>query len=902
MLKYSICVIFFLFAFGVVNSYAQNSLDDIRISGVYRNEQLIDFFNKLENGHQINFFYKKEWIDSVRVDQSFNNVPLGKVLDIVLSDHGIGYKLVCGDVFLFPSANLPSPAYASRSDQVLVIGNPINIGKYAFVNLKGTVIDGKDGSPLPGAILLSSDSDKNAITNNNGEFEIKLPVGAHSFQISFTGYETLAQKIELIEDGQLFVELFEETHTIDEVQVTGDISNASRAQMSMAKVSSKQIKELPALMGEVDVIKSMVMIPGVKSTGELSAGFNVRGGNADQNLVLMEGSPVYNTSHLFGFFSMINPDAVNNVTLYKGGLPASYGDRVASIMEVGLKDGNREHLGLYGGIGIINSRLTLDGPLSKNKRSSFLIGGRSTYSDWALKKINNLDLKNSIARFYDVNTNINLQLSDDDNLKIMAYQSADEFNLKVNSLYKYTNRIAALNWKKKLGNDFISCLNANFSNYSFSLADKDKYDPEINYELETGIESTAMKYQLSYIKFENIRFNGGFQFSNYLINPGKISPLEEVSSIQVKQIDKEKALGSAFFLESDWAVSNLFSVTMGMRYSSWSDRSSKTVYLYDPNFSRSPEHVVDSIQPEKGSPIKTYHGLEPRIALKYGLNSGASIRMSYQRIHQYLNQISNSSVISPADFWKISDYHIKPIISDQLAIGYFRDYKLLGVETSVEVYYKQLQNLIEYKSGAHLVMNDRLETDLFQIGGYAYGLEFYIKKNVGKLNGMMSYTYSRTMRKADGDFDSEKINRGSYYPSVYDKPHDVSMSANYQFSKRWRLSGNFVASSGRPTTLPELGYQVGSNRLVYYSDRNKYRMPAYHRLDLSITMDENLKKKRSWKGSWTLSVYNVYGRHNPYSVYYQRDANTSAARVKYGLYKFSVIGIPIPSLTYNFRF
>ncbi len=891
-----------LICFGFIGFVsAQDEIKEIRISRSYQSVPVQEFLNDLTQSYHLRTFYKHEWLDSMSVQANFNDIPLIQALNKVFGQSKITYRFFQNSIVFYPRAMGGETVRSNDEQTVMFIGDPINRGRYKKATLKGTITDGKVGDRLIGAIIQIKDLNKTFSTDGRGEFEMELPVGRHQLQLSYMGFEPRPQEIDLIENGEVLFELFEETHNLDEITVKADNIGSSRTQMSMTRVNAKTIKELPVLMGEADVIKSMVMMPGVQSVGELSSGFNVRGGNTDQNLVLLDGAPIYNTSHLFGFFSMLNPDGISDVVLYKGGLPSSYGDRVASVMDVQLKEGNTDKLEFYGGLGLINSRFTLEGPFVKDKKSSFLLGGRSTYSDWILRQMRNVKFRNSVAHFYDLNGNINLHFSDKNKMKLMAYASSDEFNLNSNSLYQYDNLIGALNWKLAIGPKFVSDLNTSYSRYNFSLYEQDESSAALDYELKTGIESLGAKYNLTFLPTTRLKLNAGFQLNWQQVNPGQIVPTEEVTSIKPEKVVDEQALGSAAFVGVEVDLSDRLSMTAGVRYSRFSALGESTVYLYDPNFSPSAEYIVDSLKFGKNDVIKTWQGLEPRLSFKYSLNDGSSLRWAYQRVNQYLNQISNTSVISPADFWKISDYHTSPLISDQLAIGYFKDYTRKGLETSVEAYYKRLQNLIEYKNGAQLVMNQHLETDIIQADGYAYGLELYVKKATGRLNGWLSYTYSRTMRKTDNEFDEEIINNGKYYPSVYDKPHDLSVVANYKISRRWRISGNFVLSSGRPTTLPELRYSYGGEQVVYYSDRNKYRMPAYHRFDISLTFDENLKRKRMWKGSWTISIYNLYARKNPYSIYYQRQAEDLSGGL-YGLYKFSVIGIPVPSITYNFRF
>jgi hypothetical protein len=673
--------------------------------------------------------------------------------------------------------------------------------------------------------------------------------------------------------------------------------------MSMIKVTSRIMRELPVMMGEADIIKSVIMMPGVQSVGEMSSGFNVRGGNTDQNLVLMDGAPVFNTSHMFGFFSMINPDAVKDVTLFKGGIPASYGERISSIMDVQLKEGNAENLKFYGGIGLINSRFTLEGPFVKKKKSTFLVGGRSTYSDWIMRQSKNAQFMNSVAHFYDINGTVNLELGKNNNLKLMGYVSNDVFNLNSNSLYTYGNIISSANWKMNISKRLLSSLNLSYSKYDFKLDQKDPNVLEDNYSLITGLEYGSMKYILSWLPNEKHRVNTGFQAIGYKVFPGKIIPDGFPTNVVPEKVANEQSAELGLFIDDDIDLSASTALNIGIRYARFQSMGPTTVLNYDPKQSPNSGSVTDSTVFGAWETAKMYHGIEPRVSLKFNLNSGGSFRLSYQRIHQFMNQISNTSVISPADFWKSSDAHIQPLISDQFAVGLFKTPQKGLFETSVELYYKKLQNLLEYKNGAMLVMNNHVEADIINADGYSYGLEFYLKKNAGRLNGWISYTYSRTLRQTNNSFPDEIINARKYYPSVYDKPHDLSTVMNYQISRRWRFSGNFVLSSGRPVTLPEQKYVYEGRQVVFYSDRNKYRMPAYHRMDVSITLDENLRKKRMWKGSWTFSVYNLYGRKNPYSVFYRKDPSIQQVdKNQYAIYKLSVIGVPVPSITYNFRF
>lgn len=898
--------IFFAFSFILLLNFtvsAQNVQEKL-VTGKFQKTSLDQFFKTVEKEYGIHFYYKAEWIRSYVINQDFKEMPLIQVLNLLFDRQPLTFKFFQNNsVVIFPKGSDGRNVSGSNEPQVIVIGDPLNEGRYATAKLKGKILDGKNSEPLAGAIVFHPQTGIGTTTNASGNYELDLPTGDHTLQVSFMGYEILNQKIKLIENGRGDFELFEETHNLEEVTITGDGSKASKAQMSMIKVNSRIMKELPVMMGEADIIKSVIMMPGVQSVGEMSSGFNVRGGNTDQNLVLMDGAPVFNTSHMFGFFSMINPDAVQDVTLFKGGIPASYGERISSIMDVKLKDGNNENIKFYGGIGLINSRFTLEGPFAKKKKSTFLIGGRTTYSDWIMRQSKNAQFINSVAHFYDINGTLNLVLGQNNTLKLMGYASNDVFNLNSNSLYTYGNLIGSANWKANISKKLISNLSMAYSKYNFQLDQKDPNLAEDDYKLLTGLEYGSMKYILSWLPNEKHRVNTGFQAIGYKIRPGEIRPASSPSNVIPEKVANEQSLELGAFIDDDIDLSASTALNIGVRYARFMSMGPTTVLNYDPAQTINSGSVIDSTVFGTGQTAKMYHGIEPRLSLKFNLASNGSIRLSYQRIHQFMNQVSNTSVISPADFWKSSDAHIEPLISDQFAVGLFKTPQRGLFETSAEVYYKKLQNLLEYKNGAVLVMNHHIEADIINANGYSYGLELFLKKNAGRLNGWVSYTYSRTMRQTDNKFTEDVINGRKYYPSVYDKPHDLSTVMNYQISRRWRFSGNFVLSSGRPVTLPEQKYTFDGRQVVYYSDRNKYRMPPYHRMDVSITLDENLRKKRMWKGSWTFSIYNFYGRKNPYSIFYRKDASIQQInKDQYAIYKLSVIGVPVPSITYNFKF
>lgn len=879
-------------------------IQELKISGSFTATPLNQLLSTLETNYGIKFFYREEWIQSVEVTQSFNNLPLTTALTQIFKSTELNFKpFQQNSIIIFPKHSENRPGAGSQESKILVVGDPLNVGRYQRVRLQGKIVDGKNEETLTGAVIYNTESGKSTTSDEKGRFAMELASGDLHLRISSMGYEDLNQTVRLFENGTAGFELFEKSHSIQEVTVVGQDAKSARAQMSMIRMSSVTIKDLPVLMGEADLIKSLVLMPGVQSTGEMSSGFNVRGGNSDQNLVLLDGAPVFNITHLFGFFSIVNPDAVQDVTLFKGGIPAIYGERVSSVLDVQLKEGRKENLGISGGLGLIDSRLNVEGPLGKNKKSSFFLGGRTTYSDYLLRLTRNPQFINSVAHFYDLDGTASIEFSQKNHLKLIGYASSDLFNLNSNSLYHYDNLLGSLNWKLNFSEKVISSTTMAYSNYATKTETHDPQRPTDDYTLKSDIRYGSLKYVVSFFPTFRQRFNAGFQGVGYQISPGSLDPTQPASNVLSAAIRKEQSVEAALFTDADFDLGSDLSLSTGLRYTRFLNLGPGVVYQYLPGQTKSTGTITDSTTYQSGKAISAYQGLEPRLSVKYNLQEGTSFRFSYQRIHQFISQVSNTAVISPADYWKLADPYIAPLINDQVALGFFKNPGKGKFEASAEVYYKKLQNMLEYKNGAQLLLNQHIETDLLMARGYSYGLELLAKKNSGRMTGWVSYTYSRTFRQTNGQFPDEIINGGKYYPSVYDIPHDLAAIVNYKLSRRWRFSGNFVFLSGRPITLPEQKYVLRGNQVVYYSERNKYRMPPYNRMDVSITLDENLRKKRGWKGSWTFSIYNLYGRKNPYSVFYRKDATVQGTVSNpYSIYELSIIGVPVPSVTYNFKF
>lgn len=888
----------FIFLNGFV--FAQ-TINDIQITERFHDEPLKEFLDVLSQKYGVRVYYKESWVAPYFITKTFQNTPLLQTLNMVFAEHDLTFSLFQDNgIVVFRKTMDTRSGFDTRS-QLLVIGDPINIGRYKTATLKGRVTDGKNGESLVGAVVYINKLGRGATTNGNGEFQTEIPTGEHLLQVSFVGFESSNVNIRLIESGFAEFALFEESHNIGEVTVVGEEADLPRSQMSMVQMTSLEIKQLPALMGEVDVLKGLTMLAGVQTVSELSSGFNVRGGNTDQNLILVDGSPVFNSSHLFGFLSLINPDVVEDVRLFKGGMPTKYGERVSSVMEVDFKEGNNEFVRLKGGIGIINSRITIDGPLSKDKKLTFVAGGRSSYTDWILAKIPDVNISRSVTNFYDASGKITYKFNPHNKLSVMGYLSNDEFSTSSQSVTQYGSKLANLTLNTRIAEPLYGELQLAGSEYNYRLTDYAGQKPPEEYYLSNRLLYRSGAYHLKWHVTPRHQAEAGFKAVYNRISPGEITPTQKSTVIEHRKLNDEKTLEWAAYIGDEFEILPQFSIAGGIRFTKFSNFGTPVVFIYDPLQPLSAETVIDSLNFGQNEVSKSYSGFEPRISVNYDLGVGTSLKMNYQRTRQNIFQLSNNAVISPAETWKAADYYLKPIISDQLALALENSSWLKTINFSAEFYYKFLQNLIEYKNGAQLIMNQNIETDLIPTRGFSYGIELSARKRTGRLTGYASYVYSRTMQKNTGEFEEENLWRGNSYRSVYDRPHDLSVTSTYNISRRWRASGNLVFISGRPVTLPELQYNFANERLVYFSDRNKYRMPPYHRMDVSLTFDQNLKKKRSWKGSWTLSVYNVYGRNNPYSVYYKKSVPGEENNYRsYSLYKLSVIGIPVPSLTYNF--
>jgi hypothetical protein len=859
----------------------------------------------LENKYPIQFFYKPEWFRNKTFPASILGLSFRETLSRIQTTSDLSLVTIDSVLYIFIPVKPPvKPRIQEENPDLLIIGNPDDYGKYARATFHGKILDGKDGKPLAGATIFIDNLKIGANSDKNGDYHLQAPVGEHTIRISYMGYDDTKEKIKLVSDGAMNFKVYEKAIKLSEVVVYAERaeSNVSGTQMSIVKLDLKAIKELPLSMGGRDIIKSISLMPGVQTIGEFGTGFNVRGGSADQNLILIEDVPIFNLSHLFGLISVVNSDGISNVTLLKAGISAKYGERASSVMDIQLGAVNPDKTTVKGGIGIINSSLYVETPLI-DKKINLLIGARSSYSNWLLHSIPDIDLMNSSAHFYDAEALLSFNVNDRNKIDLFGYLSNDRFGFAGTTDYKYTNLLGSLRWKHTFSNQFFFNLTAGISDYRFQVSESDTSRLWEAYRINSGLLYKNTKWNFSWLPNGNHSIDFGINAALYNIQPGKLTGLSDSTIINPAQMLPEKALESAIYITDNFTLSPKLGFDVGMRYSLYTYLGPNKVYIYQSGVPRSRASVIDSLMYGNNKPICRYSGLEPRISLRFTLSNNSSVKLSYNRIHQYVNLVSNTAVMAPTDVWKLSSPNLKPLTCDHFAVGYFKNFKNNMYETSLEVYYKSLTNAIEYKNGADLLLNPYLEADLTNVRGYNYGVELYVKKNTGRLTGWASYTFSRSLQQSHGVFTEDKINDNQIFPSNFDRPNNLILNANYHISKRWRFNGTFTYSTGRPVTLPELKFDYQGYQLLYYSDRNKYRLPDYHRLDVSMTLDESLKIKRKWKDSWTFSIINLYGRKNAYSVFYQKGAHLVSNEYRqYDTYMLYIIGRPLPMLTYNFTF
>jgi hypothetical protein len=777
--------------------------------------------------------------------------------------------------------------------RTFTIGNRKAGAHISSANIGGQILSFNDSTLLPGATLYIEELQRGAVSGEDGSFHLELAKGKHTIVVRSIGYEEARFKVEVLSAGSLDFYLLKKVFLMETVEIRSEAEhNVKSVQMGMEKLTLKDIKEIPTVLGERDIIRVALLLPGVQSVGEGAAGFNVRGSPADQNLFIIGGIPIYNTSHLFGFFSAFNPDIVSDFTLYKSSIPPQYGGRLSSIFDIKPVQGSREKFAARGGISPITVRIMAEGPIVKDKLS-YMAGFRSTYSDWVLNFIDVPEIKNSRANFGDAALNLWYSLNIKNQIKVFGYYSYDRSTLAAKVDNSYENAGAALSWFHSLSAKHSFDASLAYSSYTF---EEDNYEYFIsayrdNYRLEHQQANLSFLFQPT----DNHTLRYGATTILYNINRGEHLPLNDASLVTPIDLGTEKGLESALFFSDEWRATPLFTLAGGLRYNYFAALGPSTVFRYADGAPKIPENIIDTLFYNNNQISQIYQGLDLRLAATYLLNENISAKAGFNNLHQYIFMLSNTIAISPVDKWELCNNNIEPMRGEQYSLGIYTNLARQLYEFSVEGYYKKVHNLVEYRDGAELVVNQHPEQDVLQGELDAWGIEVMLRKPYGRLNGWINYTWSSSTVLVNNKITGEQNNFGKAYPANYDRPNALNLVVNYKVSKRISFSGDMVYATGRPITYPTSIYYQDGQKILNYSLRNEYRIPDYFRTDISMKVEGNLRKRKWLHGAWVFSVYNLTGRKNAYSVYFKNEEGAINS------YKLSIFGAPIFSVSYDFK-
>jgi hypothetical protein len=921
-----ICLIFISF----LKLSGQKS--DITISGEFDKVPFVEFVEEIEKTTDAHFYFRNDWIKNVTISFSGTNVLLSKILTDNLKDAGLHfYKEEDYNFYISPGPLLVTElpvykyhyindikqveSYDSITDtekkylesrmiasiEVITVGDKEKSikGKTCIVN--GKIREKETGEPLVGATIFIDELKFGTVTDLDGQFKLALTTGKYKAIFNYMSMKKKEYYLQVYTSGTVTVEMEKELIEIHEVTVTANrFDNVKGMQMGFERISAKSMKEIPLVMGEKDLIKVAQMLPGVQNVGEGSSGFNVRGSAADQNMFYINRVPVYNTSHLFGFFTSFSSDIVRDFSFYKSNIPARFGGRLASIFDISTRQGNKKKFFTKGGISPVTGHIMVEGPLKKDldseeaSKTSFVASWRSTYSNWILERIENYDIQNSSAFFYDATLSLNTEINDKNLFKVFGYTSADQFTLSTKNDYSYSNIGALLSWKHLFPSSVTGNFSLVFSRYIFSNTDKNEVSEA--YKHTYFINHYEINADFLLVTPSNHSIEFGSSTIIYDLNRGDIVPYGEESFRITSFLGKEKGIEGAVYISDEYQVFPRLSLLAGVRYSFFGQLGPAEINEYFSGSPKNKNNIRETNTYNKGQLIKFYSGPELRGAFNYRTGNNSSVKVSYNRLRQYIFMLSNTIAISPNDQWKLCDYHISPAVSDQVSLGFYKDFPKKAVMTSVEAYRKWINNIVEYKDGADFISSSPAEMQVLQGRQYTWGIEFMLRKSAGKLTGWLSYTYSRSLITVNSELKENQINNGIEYPSNYDRPHSLNYVSNYRLGRRLSISTNLVYSTGRPITYPISIYYSEGQQFMHFSERNKYRIPDYFRIDLSVNLEGNLKYKKLTHSYWMLNVYNLLGRKNAYSVYYEAEDGIIKG------YRLSIFARPIVTLSWNFKF
>jgi hypothetical protein len=892
-----------------------NVLSQEKISITYNNLTKKEVIVALEKKTNYKFYFIDSWLDDSKISGAFKAVSIDEIIKNIVNGTSLNYYIKNEKVIITKgnllrkslydeqemdtnTKEIYNPIYieenSNNNNKVISIGKESLQSQQKEYRVSGTIKNNETGKPIEGLVILERSKNISATTNKDGFFNIKLPNGQNTIETQLLGYETALKKLVVFGNGSFNFKISEESEMLNELIITTKKENNIKEVIAgITQINIEDIKNIPQVLGERDILKVATTLPGIKSAGEGAEGVNVRGGKVDQNLFLLDESVMYNPAHFLGLFSAINPFTTNDLKVYKGNIPAEYGGRISSVFDISTKDASTEEFKGEVSIGAVTSNVSLEIPVVKNK-SGLLLGFRSTYSNWILKSLNDKSLNNSSASFYDVIVKYNHTFDENNSLRITGYHSNDNFRIASDTTNTYGNTLASINWSHKFNDKNHGNLILSSSNYSFNI----NFDSEgnNNFDLKYTIDEIGAKLKMRYSHSKQHTFDYGISSKLYNVAPGSLNPTDQNSIVTPLSIDQEKGLESALFVSDIFEVNKKLSLNLGVRYSVYLGLGEATQRFYPEN-SPLTDATLQSTQKYGNNEVyQTYQGFEYRLSGRYFLNPELSLKASFNKTFQFIHRLSNNTSASPTDAWKLSDVNIKPQEAIQASIGIFKNFDVNEYELSLEGYYKDYQNMLDYKVGANFLLNERIETQVLQGPGKSYGIEFLAKKNVGKLNGWLGYSYSRSFIQLDSPFNEDRINNGEFFPTNFDKPHDVNLIVNYKLTKRFSLSSNFTYQTGRPITYPTGKYIFEGTEYVLYSDRNKFRIPDYYRLDVGLNIEGNHKVKKFAHSFWNISVYNVLGRNNPFAVFFVTENGNVKA------YQSSIFATPIPTITYNFKF
>ncbi|MBA6155292.1 TonB-dependent receptor [Tenacibaculum sp. S7007] len=877
-------------------------------------KQIIDLLEEQTNYH---FYFLENWLDTSTISFSFKNATIQQILDTVLNDGKINYFILNDHNIVLTNGNLiKGSIYDTTSEinstnlddaPVLVNSNKsfdneiIKIGreqknKQAQYILTGIITNDKNGEPMEGVTFFERSKNIYTTTNNKGFYRLKLPYGANKLETSFVGFNNLTKDLIIYNDGKLNLSISEKSEQLNEVVINANKTRNIRQTIAgISQIKAQEIKKIPLVLGERDILKVAITLPSIKSAGEGSEGVNVRGGKVDQNLFLLDNGVIYNPSHFLGLFSAINPFTTNSLKVYTGNIPSEYGGRLSSVFDIKTHDPNTKKFTGEASVGPVTGNVNIDIPIVKNK-SGLILGVRSTYSDWILRLVDNKDIKNSSVSFFDIIGKYKHTFNEKNSLSTTGYFSQDKYQIASDTINRYGNAMISLNWKHKFNDKNRGSLTLSNSKYSFDI-DFENDDTNKGFNLKYRINETGLKIKMNY-NYSNVhKFDYGLESKLYNINPGNINPSNQNSTVVPISIAKEKALENSLFISDEIIVNKKLNFNVGLRLNQYLALGPSNQKEYQSDTPKNETTLINTTEHGNNKVFKTYYGLSYRFATRYSLNNTLSLKASFNKSFQYIHRLNNNTTATPVDTWRLSNSNIKPQEGTQISFGAFKNINGNDYEVSLEGYYKQYQNLLDYKIGATLLLNENIETEILQGKGKSYGVEFLIKKDKGILNGWLGYSYSRSLIQLNSIFQEETVNNGDFFPTNYDKPHDFNAVLNYKFTERYSFSTNFTYQTGRPVTYPTGKFVFQGAEFLTYSNRNQFRIPDYYRLDIGINVEGNHKIEKLSHSFWNISIYNVLGRNNPYSVFFQTNANGNVEG-----YKSSIFSAPIPTITYNLKF